>query len=134
MRHYPFSSHTHTKKRAIHFPYENANGSSIHTGLKRTLTHHENTLPGHPSDRKHSPPLDPVVISSVQVPAHAEVCDLDVSLSGSVVSFSPLSPNQAVTRGQVSVHEVKRRQELHPRCDLTRHGDEGRVAEAQDMS
>lgn len=96
-----------------------------------TLTHHENTLPGHPSNGKHGPALDPVVISSVQVPAHAEVGDLNVPLSRSVVSFPSITPNQAVARSQVSVYKVKRRQELHSRCDLTCHGDQSRVAGAQ---
>lgn len=102
-----------------------------HTALKHTLTHHEDTFPSHPSDRKHRPPLNPVVISGIQVSAHAEVSDLNVPLSSSVLCLPPLSPNQAVTRGQVSVHKIKRCQELHTRCNLTRHGNEGRVAEAQ---
>lgn len=81
----------------------------------RLPAHHEDALPGHPSYRQHSSALDPVVVSSVQVSAHAEVGDLDVTLSASILSaLSLLTANQAVTSGQIPVHKVQRRQELHP--------------------
>lgn len=61
-------------------------------------------LPGHPSYRQHGPALDAVVVSAVQVPAHAKVSDLD----GVVL------PHQTVPRGQVSVDKVERGEVPHP--------------------
>ena len=100
--------------------------------LKQTVSwfsYHEDTLPRHPAYWQHSSALDPIVVSSIQVSAHAEVCYLDMTLAASILSaLTLLPPNQAVARGQVPVHKVERRQELHSRCDLARHGDEGWVA------
>jgi len=58
----------------------------------------EDAFPGHPTDGQHRPALDAVVIPAVQIPAHAEVCDLD----GVVVA------HQAVPSCQISVHKVQR--------------------------
>lgn len=83
---------------------------------KHTLlsSHHEDTLPGHPADWQHSSALDPVVVSRIQVPAHAEVSYLDVTLTTPILSaLTLLTPNQAVTRGQIPVHKVEGGEELH---------------------
>lgn len=80
-----------------------------------TFSHHEDTLPGHPADRQHGSALDPVVVSSIQVPAHAKVGYLDVTLTAGVVAaVAPLAPHQAVTRSQIPVHKVEGGEELHP--------------------
>lgn len=67
-------------------------------------THQQDALPGHPAYRQHGSALDSVVVAAVQVPAHAEVGDLD----------GELSVQEAVPRGQISMHKVQRRQVLHP--------------------
>lgn len=78
------------------------------------FSHHEDTLPGHPAYRQHSSALDPVVVSSVQVPAHAKISYLDVTLTTVVLSaLVLLTPHQTVTRGKVPVHKVEGREELH---------------------
>lgn len=77
-------------------------------------SHHEDTLPGHPADWQHGSALDPVVISSIQVPAHAKVSYLDVTLTTPILStLTPLTPDQTVTCGQIPVHEVEGGEELH---------------------
>lgn len=50
----------------------------------------------------------PVVVSAVHVPGHAKVPDF----------HQEVLADQAVPGGQVSVHEVLRRQVDHARCDL----------------
>lgn len=78
------------------------------------LSHHEDALPRHPAYRQHSSALDPVVVSSVQVPAHAKVGYLDVTLATGIFStLTLLTPHQTVTCGQIAVHKVEGRQELH---------------------
>lgn len=94
-------------------------GCSYHTpsdALTHTFlfSHHEDTLPGHPAYWQHSSALDPVVISSVQVPAHAKVSYLDMALATAVLStLTLLTADEAVTRGQISVHKVEGGEELH---------------------
>lgn len=78
------------------------------------LSHHEDALPSHPAYWQHSSALDPVVVSSVQVPAHAKVCYLDVTLATAIFStLTLLTPHQTVTCGQIPVYKVEGRQELH---------------------
>lgn len=60
-------------------------------------SHQEDALPGHPADGQHGSALDAVVISTVQVPAHAKVSDLN----GVVLA------HQAVSGGKVSVDKVQ---------------------------
>ncbi len=76
-------------------------------------SYHEDALPCHPANRQHSSSLYPVVIASIEVPAHAKISYLYLALSAVVLPLTPLSTHQAVPRGQVSVHKVQRRQELH---------------------
>lgn len=77
-------------------------------------SHHEYTLPGHPADWQHSSALDPVVVPSIQVPAHAKVRYLDVALTAPIIpALALLTPDQTVTRGQISVHKVEGGEELH---------------------
>lgn len=98
-------------------------------------SHHEDALPRHPADGQHGSALDPVVISGVQVPAHAKVGDLDVPLAALVLAaLASVAAHQAVTRGQVPVHEVEGGEELHAWGDLAGHGDEGRVTEGKKSS
>lgn len=78
----------------------------------------QDAFPGHPTDGQHSSALDPVVIPTVEVPAHAKVCNLD----GVVV------PHQAVASCQIPVHKVQRCQVLHPRGDLGGHVQQVGVA------
>lgn len=55
-----------------------------------------------------------VVVGAVDIPAHAEIADLN----------HQALPHQAVARGQVPVHEVQSRQVHHPRSDLASHGQQ----------
>lgn len=64
----------------------------------------QDALPGHPSYGQHGPALDAVVVAAVQVSTHPEIGDLD--------GEAPVQ--EAVPGGQVTVHEVQRRQVLHP--------------------
>lgn len=96
-------------------------------------THHEYTLPGHPAYWQHSSTLDPVVVSCIQIPAHAKVGYLDVTLAAPIFpAFTPLASDQTVTRGQISVHKVEGGEKLHSRRNLAGHGDEGRVTVGKD--
>lgn len=95
-------------------------GFSLGTHIIATMTHtflcshHKDTLPGHPAYWQHSSALDPVVVSSIQVPAHAKVSYLDVTLTTLILSaLTPLTPDQTVTCGQVPVHKVEGGEELH---------------------
>lgn len=78
----------------------------------------QDAFPGHPTNGQHGSPLDPVVIPTVKVPAHAKVCNLD----GVAV------PHQAVASCQIPVHKVQRCQVLHPRGDLGGHVQQVGVA------
>lgn len=70
--------------------------------------HHEYTLPGHPAYWQHSSALDPVVVSSIQVPAHAKVGYLDVTFPAPILSaLTPLTSDEAVTCGQIPVHKIE---------------------------
>lgn len=40
-------------------------------------THQQDALPGHPADGEHCSALDPVVVPTVQVSAHAKISYLD---------------------------------------------------------
>lgn len=60
-------------------------------------SHQEDALPGHPADGQHGSALNTIVISAVQVPAHAKVSDLNG------VVFA----HQAVSGGEVPVHKVQ---------------------------
>lgn len=55
-----------------------------------------------------------VIVGAVDVPAHAEVADLN---------YQSLT-HQTVARGQVPVHEVQSRQVHHPRSDLAGHSQQ----------
>lgn len=93
-------------------------------------SHHEYTLPSHPAYWQHSSALNPVVVSCVQVPAHAKVSNLDVTLAAPILpALTLLTSNQTVTSGQIPVHKVERGEELHSWCNLAGHGDEGWVTE-----
>lgn len=97
--------------------------AQTHTFL---FSHHEDTLPGHPAYWQHSSALDPVIVSSIQVPAHAKVSYLDVTLTTAILSaLTLLTPHQTVTCGKIPVHKVEGREELHSRCNLAGHGNEG---------
>lgn len=91
-------------------------------------SHHEDALPGHPANGQHGSALDPVVVAGVQVAAHAEVGDLDVTPAALLLSaVAPLAAHQAVASRQVAVHKVEGGEEFHSRGDLAGHGDEGWV-------
>lgn len=81
-------------------------------------SYQEDAFPGHPTDGQYSSSLDPVVIPTVEIPAHAKVCNLD----GVVV------PHQAVASCQVSVHKIQRCQILHSRGNLGGHVQQVGVA------
>lgn len=71
-------------------------------------SHHEDALPGHPANGQHGSALDPVVVAGVQVAAHAEVGDLDVTPAALLLSaVAPLAAHQAVASRQVAVHKVE---------------------------
>lgn len=72
--------------------------------LTPPLPYQQDALPGHPSYGQHRPALDAVVVAAVQVSAHPKVSNLD----------GEAAVQQAVPGGQVPVHEVQRRQVLHP--------------------
>lgn len=82
-------------------------------------SYQQDTLPSHPADWQYSPALDPVVITTVQIPAHAKIGNLD----GVVV------PNQAVARSQISVHKIEGSQILHAGGNLGSHEQEVEAAE-----
>lgn len=76
-------------------------------------THQQDALPGHPADGQHSSALDPVVVSSVEIPTHAKISNL----------YGVILTHQAVARCQIPVHKVERGQVLHTRCNLHSHAN-----------
>lgn len=86
-----------------------------------TDTHQQDALPGHPANGQDGPALDPVVVSSVQVSAHAEVGDL----------YCVVLTHEAIARGQIAVDKVERGQVLHARGDLHGHPNQFTVAEGR---
>lgn len=81
-------------------------------------THQQDALPGHPADGQDGPALDPVVVSSVQVPTHAEISDL----------YGVVLTHQAVAGCQIPMDKVERGEVLHTRCNLHCHANEFTVA------
>lgn len=67
-------------------------------------SHQQDALPGHPAYRQHGSALDTIVIPAVQVPAHAEVSNLD----GVVLA------HKAVAGGQIAMYEIERGEIFHP--------------------
>lgn len=41
------------------------------------ISHQEDALPRHPANGKHCSALNPIIIPSVEVPAHAKISNLD---------------------------------------------------------
>lgn len=78
---------------------------------KKVHSHQQDALPWHPAYWQHCPALDAIVVTAVQISAHAKVGYLD----GEVFAY------QAITRGQVPVYKVQRGEVLHPWGYLSRH-------------
>lgn len=89
-----------------------------------SITHQQDAFPRHPANRQHSPPLDPVVVTSVQVSTHAKIGDL----------YRVLLSDQTIASGQVTVDEVEGGQILHSGCNLHCHPDQFIVAKSKTIS
>jgi hypothetical protein len=63
----------------------------------QALNHHENGLPGHPSDGQHSLALHSVIVFGIECPAHSKVRDF----------YCVLLSHQTISRRQIPMNHVQ---------------------------